>query len=201
MIKAVVFDFGGVLATEGFKEGLKAIGRKNGLDPDEFFLTASELVYQTGYVAGMSGEPEYWKAIRERTGVTASDEELRNEILSRFSLRPKILSVIRNLRDAGMSTAVLSDQTNWLNEINSGSPFYHNFDFVFNSFELKKTKRDSSVFRDICSAIGVEPGEVLFIDDNVENIRRAKAEGLIAMHFKDVNGFEKEIEKKIQEER
>ena len=29
MIKAVVFDFGGVLATEGFKEGLKAIGMKN----------------------------------------------------------------------------------------------------------------------------------------------------------------------------
>jgi FMN phosphatase YigB (HAD superfamily) len=26
MIKAVLFDFGGVLAEEGFREGLKAIG-------------------------------------------------------------------------------------------------------------------------------------------------------------------------------
>jgi glutamate-1-semialdehyde aminotransferase len=31
MIKAVMFDFGGVLAEEGFKEGLMAIGRKNKL--------------------------------------------------------------------------------------------------------------------------------------------------------------------------
>jgi putative hydrolase of the HAD superfamily len=37
MIKAVLFDFGGVLAEEGFREGLKAIGVKNGLDPDDFF--------------------------------------------------------------------------------------------------------------------------------------------------------------------
>jgi hypothetical protein len=36
MIKAVVFDFGGVVAEEGFREGLKAIGRKNGLDPRVF---------------------------------------------------------------------------------------------------------------------------------------------------------------------
>jgi hypothetical protein len=31
MIRAVVFDFGGVLAEEGFREGLKSITRKNGL--------------------------------------------------------------------------------------------------------------------------------------------------------------------------
>ncbi len=34
VIKAVLFDFGGVLAEEGFREGLKSIGRKNGLDPE-----------------------------------------------------------------------------------------------------------------------------------------------------------------------
>ena len=30
MLKALLFDFGGVLAEEGFREGLKAIGTKNG---------------------------------------------------------------------------------------------------------------------------------------------------------------------------
>lgn len=37
MIKAIIFDFGGVLAKEGFREGLKSIAEKNGLDPSQVF--------------------------------------------------------------------------------------------------------------------------------------------------------------------
>ena len=37
VIKAVLFDFGGVIADEGFWKGLQAIGKENGLDPDDFF--------------------------------------------------------------------------------------------------------------------------------------------------------------------
>ena len=32
-----LFDYGGVLAEEGFTEGLKAIAFKNGIDQDDFF--------------------------------------------------------------------------------------------------------------------------------------------------------------------
>jgi putative hydrolase of the HAD superfamily len=76
MIKAIVFDFGGVLAEEGFREGLKAIGQKNGLNPDDFYAMASELVYQTGYVTGVSDEYEFWHAVGEKRGVAGSDKEL-----------------------------------------------------------------------------------------------------------------------------
>ena len=62
MIKAVLFDFGGVLAEEGFREGLKVIGRKNGLDPEEFFAVTSDLIYTTAYVLGMANESAYWDA-------------------------------------------------------------------------------------------------------------------------------------------
>ena len=36
MLKAVLSDFGGVIADEGFLSGLQAIGTENGLDPDAF---------------------------------------------------------------------------------------------------------------------------------------------------------------------
>ena len=44
MIKTVIFDFGGVLAEEGFREGLLAIARENGLDPDAFFFEVDSLI-------------------------------------------------------------------------------------------------------------------------------------------------------------
>ena len=51
-LKGVLFDYGGVLAREGFRGGLYAIARKNGLDPETFFLLASDAIYETGYITG-----------------------------------------------------------------------------------------------------------------------------------------------------
>jgi len=195
--KAVVLDFGGVIAEEGFRGGLMAIGEKNGLDPDDFYTVASELVYQTGYVTGMSDESSYWRAVREKTGIIGDNRELREEILSRFIVRPEMLEHAKKIRSSGIITAILSDQTNWLDEIDKKTPFFHCFDFVFNSFRMKKGKRDSSIFPDICAVMGLMPGEVLFVDDNIGNIERAAGEGLRVIHFKGVGNFEKEMGREL----
>ena len=195
MIKAVLFDFGGVLAEEGFREGLKAIGRENGLNPEEFFITASELIYKTGYVLGTALESEYWDTIRRETGINTCDSELRNEILKRFVVSPQMLQYVDKIKAAGFITALLTDQTNWLDEINQRTPFLHHFDYIFNSFTLHKGKRDTSIFRDVCGAMDLRPEEVLFTDDNIGNIKRAHSLGLNAIHFIDTERFIKDIEK------
>jgi putative hydrolase of the HAD superfamily len=195
MIKAAIFDFGGVLAEEGFKEGLKAIGREKGLDPDYFYTISGELVYETGYVTGRSDEHSYWNAVREGTGITGDDEDLREEILKRFRLRSEMIEHVEKIKSSGRIVAILSDQTNWLDELNQRTPFYHHLDYVFNSFYLGKTKRDPSIFKDICDKLGLKAEEVLFVDDNLDNIKRASSQGLRTIHFKSLSEFEIEIDK------
>jgi putative hydrolase of the HAD superfamily len=197
-IKAVIFDFGGVLAEEGFKEGLWAIGRKNGLDPEEFRKTADELIHETGYVTGRSDEARYWEALRRKTGIAGTDRELRDEIVKRFVLRPDMIGLVKKTKERGLIAAILSDQTNWLDEIDRDTPFFHHFHSVFNSYKIKKSKRDPSVFRDICAALGVDPENALFIDDNVENIRRAANEGMKVIQFHTIDGFMREIAEYIR---
>jgi putative hydrolase of the HAD superfamily len=193
MIKAVIMDFGGVISEEGFREGLKAIGRKNGLNPEGFFEAADELIYETGYVLGKAEEAEYWKALREKTGITGSDEELRKEMLKRFLLRPVMLEYVDSLRSRGLETAMLSDQTNW-EEIEEKGSFFHHFDHVFNSFRLNKGKRDPSLFKDVCIHMGLEPREALFVDDKPDNVTRARSEGLAAVHFTGPKSCKRDIE-------
>ena len=198
MIRAVVFDFGGVLAEEGFREGMKAIGKGKGLDPDNFYRIASDLVYQTGYIIGKTDEHSYWNALREKTGVKGEDEEFREEILKRFKLRPEMIKGAEKIKSSGLTSAILSDQTNWLDELDQKTPFHHHFDYVFNSFHLKKTKKDPSLFIDVCAALGVRPEEALFVDDNLENIKRAKGKGLRTIHFSGVSEFLVEIKKFVE---
>lgn len=195
MIREVIFDFGGVLAEEGFKQGLRAIGREKGFDPEDFFNISGELVFQMGYINGSSDEHSYWNAVREKTGVKGDDQEFREEILKRFKLRPEMMEVVEKIKSSGLIVAILSDQTNWLDELNQRTPFHHHFNYVFNSFHFKKTKRDPSIFREVCAILGVQLEEVLFVDDNLENIGRAESQGFRTFHFKGVSEFQKEIKK------
>ncbi|MBW2485065.1 MAG: hydrolase, partial [Deltaproteobacteria bacterium] len=113
-IKAVIFDFGGVIAEEGFQEGLYAIARKFGLDQKRFFQLANEAVYSSGYVTGNGSEHDYWNDVRRHSNIVAPDDELRQEILSRFIPREWLLETVKSLKQQGILTAILSDQSDWL---------------------------------------------------------------------------------------
>ena len=200
MIKAVLFDFGGVIAQEGFKEGLKAIGRRHGLDPDIFFETARDLVYSTGYVVGKASEKVYWETLRKTAGIDAPDEELRRDILDRFTLNPEMIETAKGLKRKGLIVGILSDQTNWLEELDCRYGFLRHFDVVFNSFRLQKSKKDPSLFRDVVKAMGLICGEVLFIDDIAGNVERARSQGMKAIHYHEMEQLRRTLDEMLQQE-
>ncbi len=192
-IRAALFDFGGVLAEEGFREGLQAIGRKNGLDPDRFFAAVDEIIYETGYLTGTAQESVFWNTVRNKTGISGDDTALKREILSRFVMRPEVLSRVDLLRSRGIIVAMLSDQTNWLDEIDRQTALFGHFDRIFNSYHFHQSKRDASVFTNVCAELGVKAAETLFIDDNRKHIERARSRGLLTLHFVSVNDFVQQL--------
>lgn len=177
-ITTVLFDYGGVLAEEGFAQGLAVIAEENGLDPAAFSHTATEAIYACGYLVGKSTEQAYWQLLRNQTGIGGEDRALTEAILSRFILRPRMITAIRSLRKQGLRPVILSDQTDWLERLNERQPFFPEFNRVFNSFHLGKTKREPSLFADVLATLTIEPGQALFVDDNQGHIERATALGL-----------------------
>jgi putative hydrolase of the HAD superfamily len=177
-ITTILFDYGGVLAEEGFTLGLEVMARENHLDPAEFFRTGVEAIYSCGYVTGKATEQAYWELLRSQAGIKGEDRTLTETILSRFILRPRMLDAVRALRKQGLNPVILSDQTDWLDRLNARQPFFQEFSRVFNSFHLGKTKREPSLFTDVLATLKVEPGQALFVDDNPGHIARAAALGL-----------------------
>jgi putative hydrolase of the HAD superfamily len=196
-VKAVLFDFGGVIADEGFLEGIRAVGKEHGLDPDVFFKTADSLIYKTGYLLGRADEVSFWNEVRKNTGITNTDAELRMEILKRFLVRPEMISTVDLLRSRGIVVVMLSDQTNWLEEIAAKTDLFLHFDRIFNSYRIHKSKRDASVFTDVCMELGVKTRETLFIDDNIDHIKRAREQGLQVIHFTGLDEYYRQIRKLI----
>ncbi len=192
-IKAVVFDYGGVLAEEGFREGLMAIAVANGLSPTHFFKIATEAVHDSGYLTGRAPESVYWDDLRQRAGIRGADEELRREILTRFVLRPWMLELVKALRRHGRIVSILSDQTDWLDELDRRDDFFKEFDTVFNSYHIGMGKRDPEVFTFVADRLGLQPSGILFIDDNEGHVERAAAKGLQTVLFRDRESFMREM--------
>lgn len=185
-ISTVVFDYGGVLAEEGFREGLLAIARKCGLEPQTFFESATETIYQTGYLTGRASEERYWDTLRKLTGIALSDESMKNEIIRRFILRTPMIHLVRLLRGKKLRLAILSDQTNWLDELNERDHFFQEFDLILNSYKLGKGKRDKSIFEDLVTTLGESPPSIVFVDDNEGHTGRAKSLGIQAVTFSNI---------------
>ncbi len=192
-IKAVLFDFGGVLSEEGFRNGLEAIARLNGIDEGDFVRAANDAVHTSGYVVGKVPESAYWEILKKTAGIRGNDQHLRNEILSRFRIREWMIDVVKRLRKSNVRVGILSDQTNWLDELDARDNFFREFDYVFNSYHMGKSKKDPSHFKDVVRVLRIEIHKVLFIDDDPGNCERAKQAGMKVIHYRERKLFLEEL--------
>lgn len=192
-IRAVLFDFGGVVAEEGFREGLSAIARAQGLDPEGLLEAGMDAVYDSGFVIGRATEHEFWALMRQRTGIRGTDAELTQMVLSRFIVRPWMLQWADRLRAVGYVTGILSDQTDWLDRLDERTHFSRHFDHIFNSFHLGKGKRDPGVFDQVAKLLGLSAPEILFIDDSPGNVARAKRRGLQTILYQNREQVDREL--------
>jgi len=191
--RVVLFDFGGVLASEGFKDGLQELARCQGLDPILVHQVGMDAIYDTGYIVGQGSEADFWRVMRQRTGLSGTDNELSSKVLSSFTVRPQMMDAVRRLRETGVVVAILSDQTDWLEILDARNGIYREFDAVFNSYRMGKGKRDPSVFADVLTRLDIRPEEALFVDDMPANVSRAMDQGLLGIVFEEEESFLREL--------
>ena len=182
-IRALLFDYGGVLAEEGFREGLFFIARQQDLDVDAFYQVAQQGVYDSGFVTGEGDEADFWRYMRERFPLQGDDSSLSSEIMQRFVLRPPLVALVQKLRENDFVVGILSDQTIWLDQLDQQDHFYREFDRLYISYRLGKGKRDASLFDDVATDLGLAPQQIVFVDDNRGNVERARSRGMVGVEY------------------
>jgi len=192
-IKAIVLDYGGVIADEGFQNSLRALSREQDLDEAATLLVAKQAVYDSGFILGWGSEQEFWQAMRDGAGLQGSDADLTQRVLDGFVLRTWMIERIRQLREQGYLTVILSDQSHWLDWLDRRDRFFQYFDRVYNSYHLGKGKRDPGLFPEIAGKLALAPHEILFVDDMQSNIERARAAGWRTIRYLDRDGFLEEL--------
>ena len=87
-IKAVLLDYGGVIAEEGFRNELVVMAREQGIGEGTILGVARREVYESGFVLGWGTEETFWAAMREGAGLRGSDAELTKRVLDALYCGP-----------------------------------------------------------------------------------------------------------------
>ena len=190
MIRAVLWDFGGVILSSPF-EAFNRHEVDAGLPPD--FIRG---VNATDPHTNAWAKLERSEVSLEEFDVLFAEESLRlgHEVrgatildLLHGELRPEMVEALRRVRAAGLATACLT------NNVVSGDDVEHEdptgrrervaevmamFDVVVESSKVGVRKPETRFYEIACEQLGVEPAECVFLDDLGINLKPAKALGM-----------------------
>jgi putative hydrolase of the HAD superfamily len=184
-IRAVIFDFGGVICFPPSEAQWQEAASFCGADP--VALEAAFWRDRDSYDAGEDPRA-YWNEIGGRLGRAFDgatiDGMIQREIAFWSRFDDRVLAWIGDLRAAGFHTGILSNLPRPLGETLKSLPgFLDHFDEVTFSYELGVVKPHAAIYQSAVGGLGIEPCEALFLDDRPANVEGARATGLEAEIF------------------
>lgn len=181
MIRAVLFDYGGVLTEAGSKGSVgKEIAEHFGIEPSQLNIDDIESKLRRGEME----TSEFFKQLNERhPSPTPYTSQLfmegKDELGGR---RPKVYEVAAKLRGNDVRTGILSNvfeiSATRLKELGC----YTGFEPVILSCETGLEKPNPEIYEFAVAALELEPEEIVFIDDDPQNLIPARALGMLTVH-------------------
>ncbi len=187
MLKAIIFDVGGVFIRTQSRTGREKWAEKFSLDSWEFenFIFSGESGRQAQL--GQKTYDVHWAWLGKHFGLDeAGLAEMRRDFFAGDVMNKPLFEHAKRIRQAGYRTGILSNfaddaRSLWTDEF----PFIHCFDGIIISSEVGLMKPDPKIYQLAVESVNVLPEEALFIDDFIENIKAAQRVGMQTIHFTD----------------
>jgi putative hydrolase of the HAD superfamily len=181
-IKAVVFDYGGVICFTPSRETETELERQTGLP----FDTIRELhrKYRSEYDRGTYATTgEYYQFILSSAGVFLDDSSLKQiaetEMGGWKRINDATVRLMRDIKAAGFTLGILSNiPHDFLAWARKNIPVFTEADPAVFSCEYNLIKPEAVIYAKLRERAGCEYGEIVFFDDLPDNIAAAREMGI-----------------------
>jgi epoxide hydrolase-like predicted phosphatase len=176
MIKAVIFDYGGVMRLS--HDDTIKIAKTYGISRQDFLEKA--MPFLDLFRLGLMSENNFWKKVSFVLGknVPKNSKELWREDTKVMSLYPAMVDFVKQLRKKKIKTAVLSNTIKPHVEITKKKGGYKYFDKVILSCEVGLVKPDPKIYLLAVKKLKVKPNQCIYIDDKELNLEPAHNLGM-----------------------
>ncbi len=192
MIKAIIFDWGGVVIEAPEKERFRYIAQKLNVAEADFLEVLA--LFESDFRTGRISEDKFWDRISTELKVPKPKKSLwTNALKPYFREKKDVIVIIKQLHTKGLRIGLLSDSEKPVVETFFTDRQRKIFDVVvFSCFE-GTTKRETGIFRKIFERLGVDPKEVLYIDDKPDAVALARSMGAYGIVFRDSHQLRREL--------
>ena len=192
MIKAVIFDVGGVLvnASPVFDE---IVGEFH-LDKNKAAHDYEKIIRK--HEKGLIDEKTFWKILKKKFRISKpipNPSPLINRYRKEIKIDHNILRIALALKEKGYRTAVLSNVVPTHASYLKGLGLYKHFDIAILSHKEGLLKPDPKIFKLAARKLNVLPRECLFIDDVEAYMKGAERTGMKGIRFVNAKKLEKDI--------
>ena len=185
MIRAIIFDIGGVLIhtldTSKHKKWERRFGLNEGKLYDIALQTGVALDAETGKVT----EQEMFQRIADRTGLDEAElEEFKDAFWSSEQLDTELAAFLKSLRPRYKTATLSNAWSDARSEVNRKFHLDELVDAQFFSAEEGVAKPNPQFYRIALDYLHVQPDEAVFLDDVWQNVDAARQLGMHAVHYK-----------------
>lgn len=187
-IRAVFFDFGGVIQRTEFQAPRQQLAQRFNMDYDDI----DKLVFGGGpnstAARASIGEidvREHWKAIAKRLKIKESQiAEFESEFFAGDVLDMSIISYLRSLRPR-FKTGLISNAWSDMRDYLVRKKIDDTFDTLTISAEVGIAKPEAKIYHLALELAQVKANEAVFVDDMPANIEACQQVGMKGILFKD----------------
>lgn len=185
-IRAVFFDFGGVLLRTEYQAPRQQLAERFNMDYDDIdrFVFNGESSKRASL--GEITEEQHWSEVMKRLKLPAAEAQaFQDAFFGGDILDLKLLQFIRELRGRNLHTGLISNAWSGLRAYLEKEKILDAFDSVTISAEVGAVKPKAEIYKSALQQAQVRAEEALFVDDVYENIAGCEKIGMKGVLFKD----------------
>lgn len=183
--RVIVFDYGEVLSQSPSERDRAALIEVAGADADDFW--PSYWAHRDELDHGTLSIPAYWHRVAADLGLAFGPSQVQQlwaaDFRSWISVEPGSIEILHELSAGGTRLALLSNAGYDFGDPFRRSPFGRYFERVFVSAELGLLKPDPEIYRHVARELGIDPSEMVFVDNKKVNVEGAESIGVLGHHF------------------
>jgi putative hydrolase of the HAD superfamily len=183
MIKAIIWDLGGVLSKMADNRSHRYWEKNLGLQQGELAGFIYKHPLNKAALIGEISAEDYWLEVGKQLGLSSKDaSRLHTDFFMASEWDDGLLALIESLK-ANFKMAILSGamsdaRANVQSQINTEL-----FDVMIFSAEEGVQKPDPEIYQRALARLGVEAEEAIFIDDWLASVEGARGVGIHAIHY------------------
>jgi len=175
----ILFDLGGVLLPFDQQRRVRAVSEALAIDEPAARAALSPDLFRR-LDLGDADDLDFADAFSQAAGRPVTAAQARALILSVFEAPDAELWALAGRLRARTVVGGFSDNPAYVREL---FPPGASLDPMFWSAELRAAKSSDAAFAAVEARLGHAPGDILFVDDSLANVERARRRGWDALHF------------------